>query len=204
MAITPEQAFDNLLIEMAKLFEQEERIEADETAAILRDAVGNVKPPLAKPFVYDDQVDDAWKNSTHPCAVAAREASRYIQWETTAGILDTYIPPEVSASFAGNAIMGPGCLIDHPDFRAGLYMQRPNSYYRLHHHEAVETYIMIEGTGDWTQGEVTTRYDVEGIIHHPSYMPHAFRTFEKPLVAIWRWSGNINPNTYSMLPDPNE
>ena len=203
MTRSPEQAFDNLLLEMAKLFDMEKRDDADETAAVLRAASGNVKPIRAKPYEYDQCVLDTLNKASHPCAVAARDCAEYIQWENTAGILDSYIPDAVASAFAGNSLVGPGCLIDHPTLRAGLYFQKEDSYYKLHHHEAIETYIMIDGVGDWTQGDVTTSYEAEGIIHHPSFMPHAFRTFDKPLMAIWRWSGNIAPDSYSMLPDPN-
>ena len=205
MTKMPETAFDNLLAEMANLFELEfkERgdLDASETAKALRAAINTVQPAQAKPYAYDDLVDQALKSAGHPCAVAAKNAATFVQWENTAGILDDFIPDDVAIAFAGNSIMGPGCLIDHPTLRCGLYFQRANAYYALHSHEAVETYIMIEGVGDWTQGEVTTRYGVEGIIHHTSYMPHAFRTFDQPLLAIWRWSGNIDPTTYKMLPD---
>jgi hypothetical protein len=207
MSQSSEKAFETLLLEMAQLFELEQQElgheEAGETASVLREAAGKTEPILAKPYDYDHLVEKTLASAQHPCAVAARDSMPFIQWENTAGILDEYIPDAVSSAFAGNQLMGPGSLIDHPSLRAGLYFQCANSYYALHHHEAVETYIMIDGTGDWTQGDVTTSYGVEGLIHHTSFMPHAFRTFDKPLMAIWRWSGNIDPSTYKMLPDEN-
>jgi hypothetical protein len=203
MTRSPEQAFADLLLEMANLFDKENRSDADQTSLALREAAGKVAPIQAEPYVYDHLVSKAVDQAQHPSAVAARDCQQFLQWENTAGILDAHIPLAVSSAFAGNSLMGPGCLIDHPSIRCGLYFQLANTYYSLHHHEAVETYIMIDGVGDWTQGDVTTRYEVEGIIHHPSFMPHAFRTFDKPLLAIWRWSGNIDTSTYKMLPDEN-
>jgi hypothetical protein len=48
--------------------------------------------------------------------------------------------------------------------RTGLFMQRPNSYYPLHNHDAVETYVMIKGVGYWTQGKETTHHEIGGIV----------------------------------------
>ncbi|MGB5560546.1 MAG: hypothetical protein WBN04_21345 [Paracoccaceae bacterium] len=40
------------------------------------------------------------------------------------------------------------------------------------------------------------------MIHHPSLMPHAFRTGSEGFLAIWRWSGDINTHSYAFVEDP--
>jgi quercetin dioxygenase-like cupin family protein len=201
MTTLPEKYFNTLLLEMASLFEGDDCVAGVETADTLRRAVGKVIAVPATPYKYDHLVASALKNATHPCAVAARGCQELLQWEAAGSILDGQVPTSVSSAFTSNYLMGPGCLIEHAALRAGLFMQRPNSYYPLHNHDAVETYVMIEGVGYWTQGKETTRYETGGVIHHPSGMLHAFRTLKQPLVALWRWSGDIGPDTYLLHPD---
>lgn len=201
MTASPEKCFETLLLEMANLFEGDGCVAGGETADTLRRAAGEVIAVLATPYKYDHLVVSALKNATHPCAVAARGCHKFLQWEAAGSILDGKVPTAVSDAFTSNYLMGPGCLIEHSTLRAGLFMQRPNLYYPLHNHDAVETYVMIEGIGYWTQGDETNRYGAGDVIHHPSGMLHAFRTLKHPLVALWRWSGNIDPDTYRLHPD---
>ena len=201
MTASSEKCFETLLLEMASLFESDGCVAGGETADVLRRAAGKVIAVPATPYKYENFVVSALKNANHPCAVAARGCQNFLQWEATGGFLDEQVPTEVSNAFTSNSLMGPGCLIEHSTLRAGLFVQRPNSYYPLHNHDAVETYVMIEGVGYWTQGEKTTRHEAGDIIHHPSWMLHAFKTLKHPLVALWRWSGNIDPDTYRLHPD---
>jgi len=201
MGISSEKYFNILLLEMANLFEADGCEAGGETADAFRQAAGEVMAIPATPYKYDYLVADALKNATHPCAIAARGCQQFLQWEAAGSILDKHVPTNVSDAFTSNYLMGPGCLIENSSLRAGLFIQKPNSYYPLHNHDAVETYIMIEGVGYWTQGGVTTRHSVGDVIHHPSGMLHAFRALEQPLVALWRWSGDIDPNTYRLHPD---
>jgi len=60
----------------------------------------------------------------------------------------------------------------------------------------------LQGQAEWTVGDVTENYGPNEIVHHTPYMPHAFRTLDAPLLAFWRWSGNIAVGTYNMLGDP--
>ena len=198
---SPEQCFEALLLEMADLFESDGCEAGGETADAFRQAAGEVTAIPATPYKYDYLVSDALKNATHPCAVAARGCQQFLQWEAAGSILDKHVPTDVSDAFTSNYLMGPGCLIEHSSLRAGLFIQNPKSYYPLHNHDAVETYIMIEGVGYWTRGDTTARHSVGDVIHHPSRMLHAFRTLEKPLVALWRWSGDIDADTYRLHPD---
>ena len=201
MGISSEKYFETLLLEMASLFERDGCVAGGETAKAFRHAAGEVIPVLATPYKHDHLVASALKNATHPCAVAVRGCQQFLQWEAAGSILDEHVPTDVSDAFTSNYLMGPGCLIEHENLRAGLFIQKPNSYYPLHNHDAVETYVMIEGVGYWTQGDKITRHGAGGVIHHPSGMLHAFRTLIHPFVALWRWSGDIDPDTYRLHPD---
>ena len=87
-------------------------------------------------------------------------------------------------------------------FRSGLLFQRAGTYYRLHNHDAVETYAIVAGSADWIAGDDRRIRRSGDVIHHPSRMPHAFRAGPEGFVAIWRWSGDINSHSYTFLPDP--
>ena len=86
--------------------------------------------------------------------------------------------------------------------RAGLLVQRANTYYPLHAHEAEETYVMLAGEGIWRRGaERPARRRPGDVIFHPSKIPHATRTGARPLFAAWRWSGDIGLESYRLVPD---
>jgi mannose-6-phosphate isomerase-like protein (cupin superfamily) len=78
---------------------------------------------------------------------------------------------------------------------------RPESYYPLHLHDADETYAIIAGQALWTAGDDTRMRGAGDMIHHPSLMPHAFRTGPEGFLAIWRWSGDINTHSYAFIED---
>jgi mannose-6-phosphate isomerase-like protein (cupin superfamily) len=196
-----EAAFYNMLSEMAALFDLEGTDEALLTSITLRDAIGNGAPSLATPYVLDVMIQDGLRSAVHPGAVAVRQAHPVLHWAAMS-ILDDYAPSSVSCHFTAVSLMGPGQFIELASLRAGLYMQTPNSYYQLHNHEAAETYIILQGQAEWTVGNVTENYGPDKIIHHTPYMPHAFQTLDEPLLALWRWDGNIAVGTYNLLDDP--
>ena len=37
------------------------------------------------------------------------------------------------------------------------------------------------------------------LIHHAPYQPHAIRTHNIPLLALWSWTGNLSNDTYSFV-----
>jgi len=196
-----EIAFYNLLEKMAEMFDLEGTDEALQTSIALREAIGPGVPDPATPYVLDKMVQDGLRSAVHPGAIAVRQAHPVLQWGATS-ILDDYAPSSVSRHFTAVSLMGPGQFIEHESLRAGLYMQTPNSYYPLHNHEATETYVILQGHAEWTIGDVTENYGPNKIIHHTPYQPHAFQTFDAPLLAFWRWGGNIAVDTYRMLDDP--
>ena len=104
--------------------------------------------------------------------------------------------------FAVCTLLGPDGPIPSETLRMGLFWQRPNTYYALHNHDADETYVILAGGAEWTAGDDTRWRGAGDVIHHPSLMPHAFETGDQGLLAMWRWSGDINTHSYTMLPDP--
>ena len=141
----------------------------------------------------------ATERATHRAAVAARQSHSLLPWSRT-GILDEQISEEVSSVFAVATLVGPGAIIDREEIRGGLYVQRSGAFYPPHAHDAEETYAMLAGTADWQMdfGD-WHRADPGDLIHHPSESPHATRTSALPILAAWRWSGDVSPATYRMV-----
>jgi len=141
----------------------------------------------------------AMERALHPAAKAARQAHSLLPWSRT-GILDEQIGEDVSAVFAVATLVGPGAIIDRDDVRGGLYVQKSGAFYPPHAHDAEETYAMIAGAADWQIdfGD-WQRAEPGDLIHHPSEAAHATKTGALPILAAWRWSGDISPSTYRMV-----
>jgi len=79
-------------------------------------------------------------------------------------------------------------------------VQRSNAFYPPHAHAAEETYAMLAGNADWQIDLADWQHFEPGdLIHHPSEAPHATRTSALPILAAWRWSGDISTASYRMV-----
>ena len=144
------------------------------------------------------EVVELLKMSKHSLAKEIIEAEKWLQWRKTT-IPASLIAEEVSNLFYVCPIIGIDTLTASDKFRLGLLYQKPNSYYPLHNHNAVETYAVIGGALDWTDGKENKKLTVGDIIHHPSLLPHAFKTNQSGFLGLWHWSGDISPESYKVL-----
>ena len=138
------------------------------------------------------------KTSKHFLAKEIIEAEKWLQWRKTT-IPSSLIAEEVSNLFYVCPIIGIDTFTSSEKFRLGLLYQKPNSYYPLHNHNAVETYVVIGGELDWTDGIEKRKLNVGDVIHHPSLIPHAFTTGQSGFLGLWHWSGDISPESYKVL-----
>jgi quercetin dioxygenase-like cupin family protein len=70
----------------------------------------------------------------------------------------------------------------------GVVVLGPGTLYPHHRHEAEEIYVPLSGTAAWQQGDAVWREHAPGtLIHHLSEEPHAMRTGEEPLLALYLW-----------------
>jgi len=195
---TPE--FDTLLGTLAEVFRNEDREAADRTAR----ALICTPPPAAilpaLPCILDLEIRAVLAGSDHAAAAALLAAHPYVPWGSNP--VSEQMTEDAAAICAVAELMGPDAPIPAPDLRLGLLFQRPESYYPLHNHDADETYVILAGSALWTAGDDVQMRGPGDMIHHPSLMPHAFRTGPEGMVALYRWSGDINATSYSFLEDP--
>ena len=188
--------FDRLLANLAERIRAEDRAEARDTARLYAAAIGQ-DHKRANPHVHDTRIRDCLKALATPESETVLAAQPYIPW-TFSAVLDPSFD-RLGSLFAAASLIGPGFGIAAENLRAGLFLQFSDQDYPLHNHSADETYHVLAGTGTWQAGETRTQHAPGQIIHHPSMLPHALRTNTEPVLAAWRWSGNIDPSTYRLL-----
>jgi Dimethlysulfonioproprionate lyase len=112
-----------------------------------------------------------------------------------AGSLDwrqTYSVAQVGEWFLQNygwtELLSPGPATGVAQLSCGVLVLGPNTFYPAHRHEAEELYLPLAGTAEWQQGDGAWRPRPPGtLIHHSSEEPHAMRTGEHPLLAMYLW-----------------
>ncbi|MCV2863194.1 dimethylsulfonioproprionate lyase family protein [Albidovulum sediminicola] len=191
--------FDALLRALADVYLAEGREAADRTAQALTTTPAPAAFLPQDPCALDAMMRDLLASSAHPAAAAILAAQSLIPWGTNP-VADR-MSETAAAICAVTTLMGPEGPIPAPDLRLGLFYQRPDTYYALHNHDADETYVILAGSALWTAGDDIRVRGPGDYIHHPSLMPHAFRTGKEGVLALWRWSGDVNTHSYAFLPD---
>ena len=106
----------------------------------------------------------------------------------------TYTLAQVGGRFLENygwaELMGPGAITGAVQISCGVLVLGPDTFYPSHRHEAEEIYLPLAGTAEWRQGDDAAswrRRSPGTLIHHSSEEPHAMRTGEQPLLAMYLW-----------------
>ncbi|WP_225026890.1 dimethylsulfonioproprionate lyase family protein [Xinfangfangia pollutisoli] len=192
---------DALLAALAGIFAGEGREAALRSAALLRGAMGGDLWAAQPNCGFEAELfATASAPGAHPAAALVAAAQPCLPWGTNPA--DGKLSAEAAAATASATLLGPGDPIRCEDLLVGLFWQRPGSYYALHNHDADETYVILAGGAVWRAGADKRRRGPGEMIHHPSGMPHAFQAGPQGLLAAWRWSGDVNFQSYTMLPDP--
>jgi len=181
------------LAEMAAVFHAEGRDCATQTA----DHLASYANPAFEPSLNDngsETIRTLLAASPLAVAHAALSAHDHLPWGHNP--ISSQISAEDQAMYSVLNLMGPDAPLYCPNLRAGLYYQRPNSRYGLHSHAAVETYVIIAGQALWTAGDAQREVTVGHSVHHSTYLPHACQTGDEGVVALWRWSGDIEVDSY--------
>jgi quercetin dioxygenase-like cupin family protein len=104
----------------------------------------------------------------------------------------SYTRDEVDATFLENygwsELLRPAEKRTSAQISCGVVVLGPGTLYPHHCHEAEEIYVPLSGTAAWQQGDALWREHPPGtLIHHLSEEPHAMRTGEEPLLAMYLW-----------------
>jgi quercetin dioxygenase-like cupin family protein len=107
----------------------------------------------------------------------------------------TYQQPAVPAQFLANygytELAGLSGPIPSQHLACGFLLLGPKTSYPRHRHEAEEIYIPLAGSAQWQHGTNPWQEEVPGtVIHHVSDEPHAMRTGEQPMLALYLWRSN--------------
>jgi Dimethlysulfonioproprionate lyase len=121
-----------------------------------------------------------------------------LNWDF-AGLDNGRIRPEIARRMLTAELLGPDGAVFHPDLRVGLFLQDSHLDYVTRSHPAEECFHMLAGEGFWSVDDGPAHRRVAGqAVFHPSHIPHASLTRDRPLLAAWRWSGDIGWEGYSL------
>ena len=109
----------------------------------------------------------------------------YSEREIGAGFLDRYAWTELVG------LHGP---LPSDRLACGILLLGPATHYPAHFHEAEEVYVPLSGYAEWQRGDGEWRERAPGsVILHASHEPHAMRTSDDPLIAVYVWrSANLD------------
>lgn len=190
--------FGRMLLALGDIFAEEGRPGGREAADALRAAARREVRRQVPPHPLVPRCKEALAMGTHPAAQSVIDAMPYIAWHYS-GLEDGRIPPAISRSLVTAELIGPTGHVYHPTVKAGLFMQSAGLDYVTRIHEAEETFFMLGGHGVWFAGDAPGISSIGGdYIFHPSNIPHRSVTEAQPLIAAWRWTGEIGYDRYSL------
>jgi dimethlysulfoniopropionate lyase len=191
--------FIQMLRALETLFADEGRASGDEAAVALADIADQpFDLPAAHGLDIVEQGTMALQTGGHPAAPAILAALPLIDWHHS-GLADGRIRVDIARSMATTELIGPNGMIFHPTVRVGLFMQIADLDYITRTHPAEETFVMLGGAGYWScNGSTPRRQQAGAYLFHPSGVPHTSVTKEEPLIAAWRWTGDIAYEGYKL------
>ena len=189
---------DRLLRLMATSMTQSELPICQLVAATINECVGqryeNVSPKSEIISIKFDDIDPKLSHAHMDLCKAVSRSSAELSWRRPGF---GRIPNDIASHMAVCEIIGPTGQIKHATARVGLLFQASNITYPRHSHAAEEIYFPLTGPVDWQIGDTKwCRKEAGSFIHHLPYQPHAIRTGKTPLLTIWGWSGDIDPDSY--------
>jgi hypothetical protein len=115
------------------------------------------------------------------------------------GLESGQIRAEISLQMLTCELVGPEGLVADDTCRVGLFAQGPNLAYPERTHAAEELFVMLAGSGLWSQSGGPRALRGPGSrMHHASLEPHSSTTGGEPLIAIWVWTGELDFQTYKL------
>lgn len=193
------ERLDALLEALAEIYAAEGRPGGDVAAAALRAARGRPFAPPGAPLAIAGEIARALALSpAHEVIDAVRAAADLLPWYYP-GLADGRIRPDVSLATASVELVGPNGMIPAEGVRVGLFVQGPRHEYPTRTHAAEETFFIIAGTALWQAGDAPPAPHPPGsYVFHASNLPHASVTRDEPVLAAWRWTGEVGRESYRL------
>ena len=107
------------------------------------------------------------------------------------------MPASFAERFCFVEVMGPTGLLNAENVSFGLYLQYPQTFYPAHNHAAEEYYFLLSGEARWQidDGDWFSARPLD-FIHHEHLQRHAMETSDRPLLAMWAWTGDLGVESY--------
>ena len=191
-------ALSPLMIALAGLYAAENRPGGMQSARGLLAAAAEPGKLTTQPKgPLDAAFQQTLMGDPHPLTPLIRQAAPYLKWVYSE--LGGRIRAEIAQGMMQAELIGPGALFDSDTLSIGLFVQSAQLDYVARAHAAEETFFMLGGEGLWTAEDRAEHREQAGAqIHHPSMMLHSSRTANMPLLATWRWSGDISVEQYTL------
>lgn len=146
----------------------------------------NTLPASLPVLIWLDQATAAAPAFCKELVAAIASTASALTWK------QTYTPAQTGTAFLQNygwcEIIGTQGVVPSERLACGFLLLGPDTFYPRHHHEAEEIYVPLVGTAAWQKGDEGWREQQPGtVIHHPSDVPHATRTADEALLALYLW-----------------
>ncbi|MCB1366581.1 MAG: hypothetical protein KDK00_02350 [Rhodobacteraceae bacterium] len=187
-----------LLLALAGLYASENRPGGAVAAqALIAAALQPAALVPARPGPLDDELQAILAGDPHPISALVRDATPWLPWVFSE--LSGRIRPDIAHGMMQTELVGPDGIFPHDQVRVGLWLQSANLDYVTRAHAAEETFFILGGGAIWQAGNAAPAWQgVGALIHHPSLTPHSDCTRESPLLAAWRWTGDIAVEGYTL------
>lgn len=193
---------DSAIDTLISIFNHEPACRSDVTIA-LRGVRGTACQSIGQgQFPLADTINASLRDHEHHSAGdALQKILPFLSWYF-AGLEDGRIPEPVARRMATCEILGPRGLYYSEQVRVGLFMQSPHVDYPVRQHAAEETFFIVSGGAYWRRGGDAPAWRGPGAyIHHPSMMEHGDCTIDRPMMTVWRWTGDVRFESYRIKDD---
>lgn len=196
--MTTDNVLAPLLVEASKTLKAYNSPNAIVCSTVLLNAAQQpiVKPPHT--VIQCQQLHYAYAQSNTPLNKLVENLEQHLHWgDTGSGVK----PKAVQERLAFVELIGPTGMLKNSVCRIGLFFQSRATDYPAHCHAAEELYLVISGRALWSKETAPLPHKkLPGeFIEHASWEPHAMKTTQQAMLALWCWTGNIEFDQYRMV-----
>lgn len=112
---------------------------------------------------------------------------------------DGTLTDKVASNLYTTELVGPDGHFEDVRVRVGLLISDSATDYPISSHSGEETYFIVTGSAEWSVDGGPYKIHRPGtFVHHPAWVPHGRRTLEEVFLGVWRWSGDLNLDSFSV------